>query len=129
METQNIEKMVHRIRGIFPSNQIFFTAVVDAWQQDDFLLSITPDEARRAIPLIEEHGTFPSLPEMRDLIRKANNKEKPVIECDKCGQTGWDTGLDMMYLGNDQWKVVRWRFGQTYEGRKYSAAKRCDCGN
>lgn len=128
MNAEGIEKLVHKIRGTFPSQQISFTAVIDAWKDDQFLLSTRYETALEAMPLVEAHGKFPSLPEFRNMVR-GKPKQQNKIPCDRCGMSGWDTGQDLMLVSAGHYQVVSWGYTQQFKGHEYTYAKRCNCGN
>ena len=134
MNNENIERMVHRIRGIFPSQQISFNAVIETWQEDAYLQSVSTEEARKAMPMVEALGKCPSLPQMRDMIRKANTKEVVEKVCSDCEGNRFITGIDLMLVDATadpklQYKMVV----QPYSARvrsmdhEYSYVKRCKC--
>jgi len=134
MNDKNIEAMVHKIRAIFPSQQISFNIVIEVWQQDQFLQTATPDEVKKAMPLVEALGKFPSLPQMRDMIRKANTKEVAEKVCSYCDGNRFITGIDLMLVDAKadpklQYKMV----AQPYSTRvrsmshEYSYVTRCKC--
>ena len=132
MNNQSIEKMVHHIRGTFPSQQISFNAVIEVWQGDAYLQSVTPDAAYKAMPMIEDFGKFPSLPQMRDMIRKANETETSDKRCDLCDGNRWVTGIDLMLVDAHahstlQYRQVQGAYTQTFRNHEYSYAKRCKC--
>jgi hypothetical protein len=132
MNNQNIESMVHKIRAIFPSQQISFNVVIEVWQQDQFLQSVTPDEVRKAMPLVEEFGKFPSLPQMRDMIRKANHKDIQEKKCNDCDGNRWLTGIDLMLVDATahpslQYRQVHGVYTQAFSNHEYTYAKRCKC--
>ncbi len=129
MNAEGIEKLVHKIRGTFPSQQVSFNAVIDTWQQDEFLLKTKYETALKVMPMVEKYGKFPSLPDFRNMVAELTKEARETIACDKCDGTGWDTGLDMMYLGPDQWQIVRWGYTQTFKNHTYTAAVKCNCGN
>jgi excinuclease UvrABC ATPase subunit len=134
MNNENIERMVHRIRGIFPSQQISFNAVIETWQEDAYLQSVSTEEARKAMPMVEALGKCPSLPQMRDMIRKANSKEIAQKVCADCSGNGFITGIDLMLVDATadpklQYKMV----AQPYKTKvrsmdhEYSYVTRCKC--
>jgi len=134
MNDQNIEAMVHKIRAIFPSQQISFNIVIEVWQQDQFLQSATPDEARKAIPLVEALGKFPSLPQMRDMIRKANTKEVAEKVCSYCEGNRFITGIDLMLVDAKadpklQYKMVAQPYNTKVKSmdHMYTYVTRCKC--
>ena len=129
MNAEGIEKLVHKIRGTFPSQQISFNAVIDAWKDDQFLIDTKYEKAMAALPLVEAHGKFPSLPEFRKMVAGANAYVKSEIECDRCGGSGWDTGQDLMMVSQGQYQVVSWGYTQRFKGHEYTYAKKCVCGN
>jgi hypothetical protein len=134
MNDQSIEKMVHHIRGTFPSQQISFNMVIERWQSDPYLQSVHPDEAYKAMPLVEALGKFPDLPVFRDMIRKANTKEVAEKVCADCAGNRFITGIDLMLVDATadpklQYKMV----AQPYSTRvrsmshEYSYVTRCKC--
>ena len=134
MNNQNIEAMIHKMRAIFPSQQISFNAVIEHWQDDAFLQAATPDEARKAMPLVEALGKFPSLPQMRDMIRKANEKNVQQNMCKDCDGNRWLTGIDLMLVDASadpklQYKMVAQPYSAKVRsmGHKYSYVTRCKC--
>jgi hypothetical protein len=134
MNNQSIEKMVHHIRGTFPSQQISFNMVIERWQGDAYLQSIHPDEAYKAMPLVEALGKFPDLPMFRDMIRKANTKEVAEKVCADCDGTRWITGIDLMLVDAKadpklQYKMVSQPFSAYVKSmdHTYSYVKRCKC--
>ena len=134
MNDQSIEKMVHYIRGTFPSQQISFNMVIERWQGDPYLQSVHPDEAYKAMPLVEALGKFPDLPVFRDMIRKANAKEITEKVCADCDGTRWITGIDLMLVDATadpklQYKMVSQPFSAYVKSldHTYSYVKRCKC--
>ena len=132
MNNQSIEKMVHHIRATFPSQQISFNMVIERWQEDSFLQSVHPNDAYKAMPLIEELGKFPSLPQFRDMVRKATHKDIPKAKCNDCEGNRWITGIDLMLVDATahpslQYKQVQGVYTQTFRNHEYSYAKRCKC--
>jgi len=134
MNNQNIESMVHKIRAIFPSQQISFNVVIEVWQQDQFLQSVTPEEVRKAMPLVEELGKFPSLPQFRDMIRKANHKDIQEKKCADCEGNRFITGIDLMLVDASahpslQYKMVAQPYSTKVRSmdHEYSYVTRCKC--
>jgi hypothetical protein len=134
VNNENIERMVHRIRGIFPSQQISFNAVIETWQEDAYLQSVSTEEARKAMPMVEALGKCPSLPQMRDMIRKANTKEVAEKVCADCDGNRWITGIDLMLVDAKadpklQYKMVSQPFSAYVKSldHTYSYVKRCKC--
>jgi hypothetical protein len=134
MNNQNIEAMIHKMRAIFPSQQISFNAVIEHWQDDGFLQAATPDEVRKAMPLVEALGKFPSLPQMRDMIRKANEKNVQENKCKDCDGNRWLTGIDLMLVDASadpklQYKMVAQPYSTKVRSmdHEYSYVTRCKC--
>jgi hypothetical protein len=134
MNNQNIEAMIHKMRAIFPSQQISFNAVIEHWQDDEFLQSATPEEARKAMPLVEALGKFPSLPQMRDMIRKANEKDVQEKKCADCEGNRFITGIDLMLVDATADAKLQYQMvAQPYSARvrsmdhEYSYVTRCKC--
>lgn len=135
MIAENIEKLVHRIRGTFPSSGIPLNMVIETWQQDVFLLNTPVENARKAMPLVEAFGKFPSLPEFRDMVRRANHVEAEKKPCVTCDSTGWDIGLRMSRTKETPssregwWTIDEMPQTQTWKGHEYTYAVPCNCGN
>jgi hypothetical protein len=97
MTPMQIEGMIDRICGLFPTTQIGRNTVKNAWVVDDFLLAADLEDSRKALDWIKLNSEkFPaSLKEMHNIIRKVqgSHKIKSDIQCDLCKGSLWDDGI------------------------------------
>jgi len=127
MNLAQIEGMIDRICGLFPTSQIARNTVKSTWTNDDFLLYQSVDDARKIIPIVmDKHDKFPSLKEIHNAFRQLHNisADPIVMDCEICLGQGWDTG-------------ERWNFAdkilldecytEMHLGHQYRVVKRCAC--
>jgi hypothetical protein len=92
-----IEGMVDRICGLFPTTQIGRNTVKNAWVTDEFLLDADVDDARKVTDWIKINSEkFPhSLRELHSIFHKVQGKSeiKSEIKCDLCKGLLWDDGI------------------------------------
>ena len=99
MTPAQIEGMVDRICGLFPTTQIGRNTVKNAWVIDDFLLDASVEEARKVTDWIKANSDkFPqSLRELHNIFRKVRTlgvKNQPIeVSCDICKGMLWDDGI------------------------------------
>ena len=127
MTPAQIEGMVDRICGLFPTTQIGRNTVKNAWVTDQFLLDAEVDEARKVTDWIKINSEkFPaSLREMHNIFRKVRglgtNNQQIEIKCDICLGTLWDDGIRYSSEGR--------RLSEQYElevhGHRYKAVRPC----
>jgi hypothetical protein len=125
MTPMQIEGMVDRICGLFPTTQIGRNTVKNAWTADDFLLDADVDEARKVTDWIKVHSDkFPaSLKEMHNIFRKVRGSHqiKSEIKCDICNGMLWDDGI--------RYSVSGQRLSEQYEveenGYTYKVVRPC----
>jgi len=117
-----IEGMVDRICGLFPTTQIGRNTVKNAWVADDFLLDADVDEARKVTDWIKVNSDkFPaSLKELHNIFRKVRGfgvKNQPIqMKCDICNGMLWDDGIRYSNAGvrlSEQYEVEE--YGHTYK--------------
>jgi hypothetical protein len=120
-----IEGMVDRICGLFPTTQIGRNTVKNAWTVDDFLLDADVDEARKVTDWIKINSDkFPaSLKEMHNIFRKVRGQTetKSEIKCDLCKGSLWDDGITYSSDGRqltEQPTVV-------FQGHTYKVVRPC----
>ena len=131
MTPAQIEGMIDRIVGIFPAHNVSRNTMKSTWGQDLYLLSIDVDDARKVMPLVEQHGKIPSLPEMKRMFSEMFNKNSKITftGCDICNGDGWDTGLRVEER-EGVGVVVQDLFTETdEEGVTRTVVKRCACRN
>ena len=131
MTPTQIEGMIDRIVGIFPTHNVSRNTMKSTWALDDLLLSVDVDDARKVISLVEAHGKIPSLPEMKQLFRRmwdANAiHQKVEVRCDVCHDTGWDDGFREAQEIMGQYKVTQERYTETHWGMTYTVVHPCAC--
>jgi hypothetical protein len=99
MTPMQIEGMVDRICGLFPTTQIGRNTVKNAWVTDEFLLDAHVDDARKVTDWIKTNSDkFPaSLRELHNIFRKVKGlgvKNQPIeVQCDICLGMLWDDGI------------------------------------
>ena len=122
MTPMQIEGMVDRICGLFPTTQIGRNTVKNAWVADDFLLDADVDEARKVTDWIKVNSDkFPaSLKELHNIFRKVRGfgvKNQPIqMKCDICNGMLWDDGIRYSNAGvrlSEQYEVEE--YGHTYK--------------
>ena len=122
-----IEGMVDRICGLFPTTQIGRNTVKNAWTVDDFLLDADVDEARKVTDWIKANSDkFPaSLRELHNIFRKVRGlgtkNQQIQVHCDICLGTLWDDGIRYSEAGK--------RLSEQYElevhGHIYKVVRPC----
>ena len=127
MTPAQIEGMVDRICGLFPTTQIGRNTVKNAWTVDDFLLDADVDEARKVTDWIKANSDKvpASLRELHNIFRKVRGlgtKNQPIeIKCDICLGTLWDDGIRYSQDGK--------RLSEQYElevhGHVYKVVRPC----
>ena len=127
MTPMQIEGMVDRICGLFPTTQIGRNTVKNAWTVDDFLLDADVDEARKVTDWIKANSEkFPaSLRELHNIFRKVRTlgtKNQPIeFKCDICHGMLWDDGIRYSDTGQ--------RLSEQYEvevhGHTYKVVRPC----
>ena len=127
MTPAQIEGMIDRICGLFPSGQVSLTKAKHAWTADDFLLLQDVNDARRVIPIImENHEKFPSLKEVHSAFRLLHKPltEQTVVVCEICDGNGWDNGKRWNYNAKE---LICEGFTKTVMGHTYTYVVPCKC--
>ena len=127
MNGAQIEGMIDRICGLFPTSQIARNTVKSTWTNDDFLTFQSVEDARRIIPLVmERFDRFPSLKEIHHTFRLLRNTQSDpiVMQCDICCNQGWDTG-ERWDFGTG--KLLDEAYTEIHLGHEYRVVKRCVC--
>lgn len=126
MTPAQIEGMIDRICGLFPTTQIGRNTVKNAWVIDDFLLGASLEEARLATDWIKENcEKFPSsLKEVKKIFVLVRNRSNRIVElkedCSICFGTLWDSGE--RFIGGKQ---ISKPFTTIFKGHRYSLVKPC----
>jgi len=126
MTPAQIEGMIDRICGLFPSGQVSLAKAKHAWTADDFLLLQDVNDARKVIPIIlENHDKFPNLKDVQKAFRHIRQPAKQMIVlCDICDGNGWDTGKRWDYATKT---LICEGFTKIVFDRPYSYVVRCQC--
>lgn len=97
MTPAQIEGMVDRICGLFPTTQIGRNTVKNAWVTDQFLLDADVDAARKVTDWIKINSEkFPhSLRELHNIFHKVagSHEIKSEVQCKVCDGLLWDDGI------------------------------------
>ena len=114
MTPAQIEGMVDRICGLFPTTQIGRNTVKNAWVTDQFLLDADVDDARKVTDWIKINSErFPhSLRELHNIFHKVSGslKIKSDIQCKVCNGLLWDDGISY----SDDGRRLTEQYTQTY---------------
>jgi len=109
-----IEGMVDRICGLFPTTQIGRNTVKNAWVTDQFLLDADVDDARKVTDWIKINSEkFPhSLRELHNIFHKVSGslQIKSEIQCKVCKGLLWDDGISY----SDDGRRLTEQYTQTY---------------
>ena len=126
MTPAQIEGMIDRICGLFPSGQVSVAKAKHAWTADDFLLLQDVNDARKVIPIIlENHDKFPNLKDVQKAFRHIRQPARQMIVlCDICDGNGWDTGRRWDYATKT---LICEGFTKIVFDRPYSYVVRCQC--
>ena len=87
MSPERIDLFVDRICGYFPTTNIARNTVKSAWRQEDMLIDLSEEDAKRVLSLIQVEVTFPTLNRVKQLIRSATRKSFNGY-CGMC-ESGW----------------------------------------
>ena len=89
-----IDSMIDRICGMYPTTPVPRNGMKALWREDALLLSIDVKQGREVMVLVEKHNTIPSLPEIKSMVRTILKESlASVPTCMVCNGTGWDDGL------------------------------------
>ena len=128
MNTLQIEGMIDRICGLFPSGQVSLSKAKSAWGNDDFLLYQSVEDARKVIPIImEDYDKFPSLKQVHSAFKQLRRSNEPppiFFKCDICDGNGWDNGRRWNYNAKE---LTCEGFTKTVLGRSYTYVVPCKC--
>lgn len=133
MTPAQIEGMIDRICGIYPTSNIYRKGMRSTWSLDDFMLSVDVEDGRKVLQFVEMHGKIPSLPEMKQMFRAMWNKqptnERVQIKCEVCAETGWDDGIRMERDSTAVygWKMVQGLSTEQFQGNTYTVVRPCAC--
>ena len=127
MNTLQIEGMIDRICGLFPTSQIARNTVKSTWTNDNFLLYQSVEDARHIIPIVmEQFDKFPSLKEVHQVFKQLHSHDTPAIieYCDICCNSGWDNGQRWNFADKI---LLDDYFTEIHLGKEYRVVKKCVC--
>ena len=130
MKPENIDLFIDRLCGVFPKDNIARNTVKKAWSADDFLLRSSVEDCRKALLILENDGSFPTLPRVKQVLRSLNPVKQFARTCNKCDGTGFDTGLRLRRdwsAEEETWVVEHSTYTKERNGHVYSIVKRCSC--
>lgn len=87
MTPDNIETMVTRLAGMWPSQFIAMNVVCAAWTKSDVLLRLSVAGGREIVDKVKSEKQFPSLGHVEALARRQLQEETPP--CTLCKNDGW----------------------------------------
>jgi hypothetical protein len=133
MTPAQIEGMVDRICGLFPTTQIGRNTVKNAWVTDQFLLDADVDDARRVTDWIKLNSEkFPhSLRELHGIFYKVTGSHKIESDtvCKLCDGLLWDDGISYSDDGRrltEQYTIVeRYETEKVVREQVYKAVRPC----
>ena len=127
MNAVQIEGMIDRICGLFPTNQIARNTVKSTWTNDNFLLYQSVEDARHIIPIVmEQFDKFPSLKEVHQVFKQLHTYDTPAIieYCDICCNSGWDDGQRWNFADKI---LLDDYFTEIHLGKEYRVVRKCVC--
>lgn len=104
MTPTQIESMIDRICAMYPTVPVPKNGMKNLWKEDALLLAVDVKQGRAVMPLVERHGTVPSLPDLKRMFRTLMDDGKTKQVCAECGGTGWISGVQ--YLNDFTNKIV-----------------------
>lgn len=124
MTPMQIDQMIDKICGMFPTVPVPRNGMKAAWGADHFLQTVTVEQGREVMSLVEKHNTVPSLPEIKTMLRsiiKKQQDDKPV--CEICNGTGWDDGMRIV-----DGVIVHERYTSLdMRGNVCTTVRKCEC--
>ena len=119
-----IDSMIDKICGMYPTTPVPRNGMKALWREDALLLSVDVKQGREVMVLVEKHNTIPSLPEIKTMVRTImKGTVGSVPPCTVCNGTGWDDGLRIEdgVVVHDLYTVVDVR------GKVCTTVIRCEC--
>ena len=119
-----IDSMIDRICGMYPTTPVPRNGMKALWREDALLLSIDVKQGRELMVLVEKHNTIPSLPEIKGMVRTLLKESVGIVPpCMICNGTGWDDGLRIEdgVVVHELYPVV------DVSGKVCTTVVRCEC--
>ena len=119
-----IDSMIDRICGMYPTTPVPRNGMKALWREDALLLSIDVKQGREVMGLIEKHNAIPSLPEIKGMVRTLLKEvDDGSLPCEICNGTGWDDGERII-----DGVVVHGRFMDIdVRGNVCTTVTKCEC--
>ena len=124
MTPTQIDSMIDKICGMYPTTPVPRNGMKSVWREDELLLSIDVKQGREIMGLVEKHNTIPSLPEVKNMVRTIVKQAVDSVSiCSICNGTGWDDGLRI-----EDGIVLHERFTSVdICGNVCTTVKKCEC--
>ena len=88
MTRDDIELMVTRLRGFWPSQAIALDTTKEAWSRSDVLLRLSVGGGKEILDRVKNEKQFPSLGQVEQIARRLLADETTTV-CGLCSNTGW----------------------------------------
>ena len=88
MMKHDIDLMVTRLRGFWPSQAIALDTTKEAWAKSDVLQRLSVGGGKEILNKVKNHDQFPSLGQVEAIARVMLRDETPAA-CNRCNNTGW----------------------------------------
>lgn len=95
MTRDDIELMVTRLRGFWPSQAIALDTTKEAWSRSDVLLRLSVGGGKAILDAVKNEKQFPSLGQVEQIARRLLSDEKTET-CGLCSDTGWYYPAEML---------------------------------
>lgn len=97
MSPERIDLFVDRICGYFPTTNIARNTVKNAWRQEDMLIDLSDEQAKKVLAKIQQEQSFPTLARVKSIIRSSYGGHLSEY-CGKCNE-GWVQAPDTTFGG------------------------------
>jgi hypothetical protein len=94
---ERIDLFVDRICGYFPTTNIARNTVKNAWRQEEMLVSLSDEQAKKVLDKIQTEPAFPTLARVKSIIRGTQGRNFSEY-CGKCNE-GWVQAEDRQFGG------------------------------
>lgn len=88
MTRDDIELMVSRLRGFWPSQDIALNTTKEAWAKSDTLQRLSVGGGKAILDAVKNERQFPSLGQVEQIARRLLRDEITTV-CGLCKNDGW----------------------------------------
>jgi hypothetical protein len=88
MTNEEIELMVSRLRGFWPSQNIALNTTKEAWTKSDVLQRLSAGGGKAILDDMKREKQFPSLGQVEAIARRLLSEERTEV-CGLCKNDGW----------------------------------------